>query len=54
MFKEILTSAHVLNIVDLKGNFVVCTDAWKQGVGGVLMPDGHVTSYEYIKLKEHE
>ena len=35
--KEMLTSAHVLNIADHEGNFVVCTYACKQGVGGVLM-----------------
>ena len=52
--KEMLTSAHVLNIADPKGNFVVCTDACKQGVDGVLIQDGHVINYESRKLKEHE
>ena len=49
-----LTSAPILKIVDLEGNFLVCTDACKQGIGGVLMQDGHVISYESRKLKEHE
>ena len=52
--KEMLTSAPVLNIVEPKGNFLVCTDACKQGIGGVLMQDGYVISYESIKLKEHD
>ena len=49
--KEMVTSAHALKIADLEGNFVVCMDACKQGVGGVLMKDGHVTSYESRKLR---
>ena len=52
--KEILTSALVIKIANPKGNFVVCTDACKQGIGEVLMQDGHVICYEYRKLKEHE
>ena len=52
--KEMLTSAPMLKITDPEGNFVVCTDACKQGIGGVLMQDGHVISYESRKLKEHE
>ena len=40
--KEIITSAPVLKIADPEGNFVVCTDACKQGISGVLMQDGHV------------
>ena len=35
--KEMITIAHVLKITDPGGNFVVCIDACKQGVGGVLM-----------------
>ena len=52
--KEMITSALVLKIADPEGKFVVCTDACKQGIGGVLMQDGHVISYESRKLKEHE
>ena len=52
--KEMLTSEPFLNIANLEGNFVVCTDACKQGVGGALIQNGHVTCYESIKLKEHE
>ena len=32
----------------------MCTDDCKQCIGGVLMHDGHVISYESINLKEHE
>ena len=34
--KELLTSAPVLKIIRPNENFVVCTDACKQGIGGVL------------------
>jgi len=33
---------------------VACTDASKEGVGGVLMQEGRVIAYESRKLKEHE
>jgi hypothetical protein len=33
---------------------VVCTDACKEGLGGVLTQNGHVIGYESRKLKEHE
>ena len=52
--KEMLTSAPVLKIANLKGNFVVCKNSRKKGVVGVLMHDGHVSSYRSINLKEIE
>jgi hypothetical protein len=52
--KHLLTSALILKITDPNKDFVVCTDACKEGLGGVLMQDGHVVSYESRKLKEHE
>jgi hypothetical protein len=54
LLKELLTSALVLNIVDPNESFVVCTDACKEGLGGVLTKNGHVIGYESRKLKEHE
>jgi hypothetical protein len=33
---------------------LVCTDACKGGLGGVLTQNGHVISYESKNLKEHE
>jgi hypothetical protein len=34
--KSLLTSASILRIVDSDEDFVVCTDAFKEGFGGVL------------------
>jgi hypothetical protein len=49
-----LTSAPILNIVDPNEDFFVCTDACKEGLGGVLSQKDHVVCYESKKLKEHE
>jgi hypothetical protein len=35
-------------------NFLVCTDACKEGLGEVLTQNGYVFSYESRNLKEHE
>jgi hypothetical protein len=51
LLKELLTSAPVLNIVDPNESFLVCTDVCKEGLGGVLMQNGHVIGYESGKLK---
>jgi hypothetical protein len=34
--KKLLTSASILKIVDPNEDFIVCTDACKEGLGGVL------------------
>jgi hypothetical protein len=52
--KYLLTNAHVLNIVDPKKDFIVCTYDCKEGIGGVLMQEGHLIFYESKKLNEHE
>ena len=52
--KQLLTTAPILIIDDQYGEFVVCIDAWKEGLGGVLMKNGYVISYESRKLKDHE
>jgi hypothetical protein len=52
--KHILTHAPVLKIVDLKADFLVCTDSCKEGLGGFLMQGGSVVYYESRKLNEHE
>jgi hypothetical protein len=54
LLKELLTSAPMLKIFDPNESFVVCTDVCKEGLGGVLMQNGHVIGYESRKLKEHE
>jgi hypothetical protein len=52
--KDLLTSAPILKVADPDEDFVVCTDACKEGLGGVLTQNGHVICYESRKLKEHE
>ena len=52
--KHLLTTTPILRIVDPNKYFVVCNDASKYGLGGILIQDGHVICYESRKLKEHE
>jgi hypothetical protein len=52
--KQLLTSAPILKIADPNKDYVVCTDACKEGLGGVLIQEGFVDCYESRKLKEHE
>jgi hypothetical protein len=52
--KQLLTSAPILKIVDPSKDYIVCTDACKEGLGGVLSQEGSVICYESRKLKEHE
>jgi hypothetical protein len=52
--KHLLTHAPVLKIVDPEADFLVCTDACKEGLGGVLMQGGSVVCYESRKLNEHK
>ena len=40
--KHLLTTTSILRIVDPNKDFVVCTNASKDGLGGVLTQDGHV------------
>jgi hypothetical protein len=52
--KQLLTSAPILRVADPNMDFLVCTDACKEGLGGVLIQEGFVICYESRKLKEHE
>jgi hypothetical protein len=52
--RQLLASAPILNIVDLDEEFVVCTNACKEGMGGVLSQNGFVICFESRKLKEDE
>jgi hypothetical protein len=52
--KSLLTSALILRIVDPNEDFVVCIDACKEGLDGVLSQNENVVCYESRKLKEHE
>jgi hypothetical protein len=38
--KELLTTTPILKVSDMDAEFLVCTDASKEGLGGVLMQDG--------------
>jgi hypothetical protein len=50
----LLTSAPILRIVDPNADFIVYTDACKEGLGGVLSENRFVICYESRKLKEYE
>jgi hypothetical protein len=52
--KQLLTSVPILKIADPNKDYVVCMDACKEGLGGVLSQEGFVVCYESQKLKEHE
>ena len=52
--KELLTTALILRMLDPNKDFVVCTDACNNGLGGVLTQEGHVIVYDFRKLKIHE
>ena len=47
--KHLLTIAPILKIVDPFKNFVVCTDACKEGLGGVLIQENYIVAYESRK-----
>ena len=52
--KAKLTSAPVLVLPDTSKDFVVFCDASLQGLGCVLMQEGHVVAYASRQLKPHE
>jgi hypothetical protein len=52
--KILLKSVLILRILYPNEDFVVYTDACKEGIDGVLSQNGHVVCYESRKLKEHE
>jgi hypothetical protein len=52
--KQLLTSSPILRIADPNKDFIVCTDACNEGLGGVLSQNGFVICYESRKLKDHE
>jgi hypothetical protein len=52
--KELLTTAPILKVPDMDADFLVCTDASKEGLGGVLTQDGRVIAYILRKLRRHE
>jgi hypothetical protein len=49
--KKLLTSDPILRIADPNEDFIVCTEACKEGLGGFLSQNGFVICYESRKLK---
>ena len=52
--KNLLTTTTILKIADPFKDFVICTDACKEGLARVLIQENYVMAYESRKLKEHE
>ena len=49
--KGLLTIAPILRIVDPNKDFIVCTNACNNDLGGVLTQEGYVIAYESRKLE---
>lgn len=52
--KGLLTTTPILKVSDMEQEFLVCTDASKEGLGCVLMQEGRVIAYASRKLRTHE
>jgi hypothetical protein len=52
--KKLLTNTPILKIANPNKDYIVCIDACKEGLGGVLSQEGFVVCYKSQKLKEHE
>jgi hypothetical protein len=52
--KELWTTTPILKVPDMDADFLLCTDASKEGLGGVLMQDGGVIAYISWRLRRHE
>jgi hypothetical protein len=50
----LLTRAPILRIADPNEDFIVCTDACKEGLTWVLSQNRFIICYESRKLKKHE
>ena len=49
-----LTATPILKVPNMDAEFLVCTDASKEGLGGVLMQDELVIAYISRKMRIHE
>jgi hypothetical protein len=52
--KKRLTTALILVMPDMEKSFSVYCDTFGQGLGCVLMQDGHVVAYASWQLRKHE
>src|SRR6185369_15066421 len=52
--KKRLTTAPVLAMLDIHKSFDIYCDASRQGLGCVLMQEGHVIAYASRQLRKHE
>ena len=52
--KWMLTSAHILIVLERGQRYIVYCDASKDGLGCVLMQSGRVVAYGSCQLKNHE
>jgi hypothetical protein len=52
--KKRLATAHVLVMPDLQKSFDIYCDTSRQGLGCVLMQEGHVIAYASRQLRKHE
>ena len=51
ILKILLTMDPILKVVDPCKDYIVCTYASKEGLGGILSQEGHMLCYESLKLK---
>ena len=49
-----LKTTPILKVPDMNEEFLVCTNACKEGLGKVLMQDDQVIAYISRKLRRHE
>jgi hypothetical protein len=52
--KKRLTTTPVLTMPDMENSFSIYCDASGQGLGCVLMQDGHVVTYASRQLRKHK
>jgi hypothetical protein len=52
--KDLLTKTPILKVPNIDVDFLVCTNASKEGLGGALMQDRRVIAYISRKLRRHE